>query len=104
MATLVGVLLVIAAVVLLSVPLALLHGWAFTTLWNWFIPGIFPALPELSVLQGIAMSFTLSALRPREVPKSKEGEALEDFVAVIVKGLIFPFMIVFFGYVLKFWV
>ena len=31
------------------------EGWALATLWNWFIPGIFTALPKLTTLNGIAM-------------------------------------------------
>lgn len=78
--------------------LALVYfGWAFTTLWNWFIPDIFAELPSLTILQGISISLVVGALRPRLVQKDQEPKDAIGF-------LLSPLIAVGLGFILKFWV
>jgi hypothetical protein len=47
--------------IILSSVSSLIHGWAISTMWGWFIKPVFVNLPTLSILQsvGISLIFTL---------------------------------------------
>ena len=50
-------------------------GFIAMTIWNWFVPGMFN-LPEISMLQAIAISLVIGVFRMR-VPTDVELEASE---------------------------
>lgn len=47
----------VVLVLLFEVPLAILYGFVLKTLWNWFVPLVFPAAPHLGI--GVAIGLGL---------------------------------------------
>lgn len=72
------------------------HGWVFSILWSWFVVPTF-GLPALSVANAIGIRFmarTLSSL------KLKDDSKKEKFSDWCLTTIMYPFVILGFGYII----
>mgnify|MGYP007030467162 CR=1 FL=1 len=80
----------------------ILHGWALSTLWSWFISPIFsaPNLPIPSAI-GIALIIQLAVRTEFNEKKSEVSDASELLVAFLVKVLMPPVFAVGYGWLIR---
>jgi len=71
----------------------ILNGWAFTTLWNWFIASLF-AVPELSIAEGmgvaLVVAFITQSVKVKEIIDDED-----DTQEIKIKRAICSFFLVF---------
>ena len=84
------------------VVLPILHGWALSILWAWFVAPTF-SLPNLSVAAAIGLTLTLQVLIRTDYDEKRyeKAELGEIMVAVFSKGIVAPIMALAFGYLVK---
>ena len=87
-------------VVLLFVVSALMNGWAFVQLWEWFILPVFEAAPVVTIVQAIGLSVFIGFLSAKKVEaKSDKSKSVTDLVIesfAVAIGM--PLMAVGFGW------
>lgn len=96
----------VVGVVLVGFVVAILDGWALSTIWNWFIPPIF-GLTQLTMVQaiGVALVFNLftgeksSSKKSDTDDKTFWGTVLESILTNVFKNI---FVVVFAWIVLQF--
>jgi hypothetical protein len=64
-------------------------GYTLSTLWNDFIPQIFPALPHLDFYQALAVSLVVGLFT---VPTGSIDGKSEDSAATVIMNLLAPFL------------
>ena len=71
----------------LCVVAILSNGWAFTALYGWFVVPLFPSLPPLRVIDGIALRSLLAFLLP--LPEAKPNETTYEKISRILSVALF---------------
>lgn len=85
---------------ILIFPFIFLQGWAFATLWDWFIVPVFSA-PFLSFVQGAGVCLFLNYAKFRHTDEDQTKDKLETVCKIIAVDLMTPLFFVGMGYVLK---
>lgn len=73
-------------------------------LWNWFVPSVFPAAPQLSLELAMGLSLAISCFvgsgRGYDLEKDEREIFVEAFITQIVQGITKPITFLFLGWVL----
>lgn len=93
-----GCTLLAAAIPVIIAANAVIHGWALSVLWSWFIVPIF-SLPLLTIPQSIGVACVVALFK--SIPSSNKDETTGEKVGKIVGGLIAPLFAVAFGWIVK---
>lgn len=82
----------------------LLNGWAFATLWDWFVVPTF-GLIQLSIPAAIGIASIVSLLTDHSVStdKYKDGSRGEILGGLIGHCIVKPLLAVVFGWIIKMW-
>jgi hypothetical protein len=76
---------------------AALDGVVIATIWNWFMPSIFPELPMLTVVSGIAIDLVWTAISYKPKTGTTKQQAGEYMNAWLINRVLILVM----AYVLK---
>jgi len=91
--TIIAGLLVMAVILLIGIPFAILNGWVLSWLWLWFVVPVF-AVPALSMLQSIGIATVISFMTKQYVPTGdKAGEAWAYLILTPLVTLLFGYII-----------
>lgn len=95
----IGCVLVAIIVIIPALVGSIVNGWAFATLWGWFIVPIF-ALPSLRLAEAIGVALIVSFLT---APRMKQDEITESLGEVIVNAtlqlILYPLISVSIGWI-----
>jgi len=91
----IGVLVTAVVVAALN---AVLNGWAFVTLWNWFVLPSFESAPVLTIPVAIGIGILISLLTI-ETPQKTQKTTTEESVTFIFASLLRPVMAVGMGWI-----
>lgn len=94
--------LAVLVFIVIAIPLSLWHAFAIQVLWGWYVTPIFhiptPNLFAVAGLWLIPNSLTANTMRSWE---NKEGK--DKFVAVATVWLLGPPVLIFAGWIYRFW-
>lgn len=78
---------------------ALWRGYVLSVLWGWFIIGLFPGAPALSIASALGIAMTVSYLTYNRVPDSSKGDRsmTERLVEAGLETFLTPFFALVFG-------
>lgn len=99
------ILTVVAGVFVAMMPIviaaAIIGGWVFSVLWNWFIPVIFEGMPRLSIGQAMAVSLVVRFLNPMTWnPEEKDPDKKRGRLAA---QILLPFLFLAVGWIIRWW-
>ena len=88
--------LLVALGVMALLPLAAIYnGWAFSTLWNWFVVPL--GFPALGIAHGFGVGLVAASMS-RHIPRKKDDRA-----EMFAHELCVPGTCVFIGWLVRFW-
>lgn len=92
----VAIMVIISALILIG---AIVNGWAFATLWGWFIVPIF-SLPSLHIAEAIGVALIVSFHPASRMKRDEIAEGLgEEIVYATMQSILYPLISVSIGWI-----
>lgn len=84
-------------------PLFYWRSYVATTLWRWFALPLWPALPEITAVQGIGLILLAKVVQGRGQMDLTHEPTGKEIASIYVVGVAFPAITLMFAAVVKFW-
>ena len=75
-------------------------GLVLSVVWNWFMPEIF-GLPQLSIMQAIAVGLVVEYLTQTYTPQEKSGDVVASWISALLIVFFRPLFVLAIGFVVK---
>jgi hypothetical protein len=84
---------------ILEAPLAIIYGFVFKTLWNWFVPMAFPTAPHLGIGVALGLGLVLGYVLPT-IPPEPSKSILDGLVSQVMESLVESGIYLLFGWII----